>query len=164
MKTCKDCGEDQPEKVSVCPNCEEPLATVVEPVTPPNPARSPDTEHGLLTGGTKRPPTMKTFYIKSTDGDKGPFILSQLRSMWDNGAITADTLYRTDESQKWHSLAEEFSKTTVAPFPLIYFPSGSPTVEVPEHIPDQHFFGSRGFSGCSVFGNLPYRYWRRRRP
>ncbi|MBI4515061.1 MAG: DUF4339 domain-containing protein [Deltaproteobacteria bacterium] len=59
---------------------------------------------------------MKQFYIRiGTEQEKGPFTMDQLRSMWENGAITADALYRPSDATEWRQLAAEFVQQ--APMP-----------------------------------------------
>lgn len=58
------------------------------------------------------------FYFKAKGEEKGPFTFGQLRSMWNNGQITADALYRTSDSSECLPLAERFAAsepTSVAP-------------------------------------------------
>jgi hypothetical protein len=134
MKTCKVCGGQHADDVSICPYRNKPLAPIATPPKLPCPAPRPDTAHEVAPDETKRPPTIKTFHLKLTEGEKGPFTMSQLRSMWDSGAITADTLYRADASQGWQSLAEEFAKPTTptAPPPLASTaaPEGQPLIKI----------------------------------
>jgi hypothetical protein len=57
---------------------------------------------------------MELFHIKSMGEEKGPYTREQLRSMWDNGAITADTVFRSVNSPDWRSLENEFSPSLAA--------------------------------------------------
>ena len=49
-------------------------------------------------------PTQLYFY-KTKDGEKGPYTVGQLRSLWTNGQITADADYRSENSAEWSPLA-----------------------------------------------------------
>lgn len=51
---------------------------------------------------------MSDFFIKAKGDEKGPFTESQVRSMWSNGVITSDTVYRTSEGQAWQPVAGMF--------------------------------------------------------
>ena len=62
---------------------------------------------------------MSDYYIKSKGEERGPFAHSQLRSMWDSGAITSDTLFRQRESQDWQPIAELFETSDVAAEPSV---------------------------------------------
>ena len=69
---------------------------------------------------------MLTFYIQTDGGAKGPFTLGQLRSMWDKGLITADTLVRGEESSDWLPLADQFSEAPVPASGRAQAPQGVP--------------------------------------
>jgi hypothetical protein len=47
-----------------------------------------------------------TYHIWSEEEAKGPFTLGQLRTMWNNGLLTAQHLFSQDECQNWQYLAE----------------------------------------------------------
>lgn len=47
---------------------------------------------------------MSDYYIKTKGEERGPYAEGQLRSMWGSGAITSDTLFRTNESQDWQPI------------------------------------------------------------
>jgi hypothetical protein len=51
------------------------------------------------------------FYYKVKDEEKGPYTFGQLRSMWDNGNITADAVCRSSNSSEWLPLAQRLSDT-----------------------------------------------------
>src|SRR5437773_10014518 len=51
---------------------------------------------------------MSDYLIKTKGEERGPYAESQLRSMWNNGAITSDTLYRETEAQEWRPIAGFF--------------------------------------------------------
>lgn len=51
---------------------------------------------------------MSDYYIKTNAEERGPFAGSRLRSMWNSGAITSDTLFRRGESQDWLPIAKLF--------------------------------------------------------
>jgi hypothetical protein len=63
----------------------------------------------------------ETFYhLRLGQQETGPFTLGQLRSMWQSGAITADTAYRFDPSSDWQPLIQlrrvlEPAPTSAAP-------------------------------------------------
>ncbi len=48
---------------------------------------------------------MKIF-IKIQGEKKGPYTLSQVETMWNNGVITADALYCTDGMKEWREITE----------------------------------------------------------
>jgi hypothetical protein len=66
---------------------------------------------------------MNTYLLWINDQQAGPFSMTQLKSMWLNGAITAATLYWREEIQEWCSLgpmvenaikSEQFSQSKTA--------------------------------------------------
>ncbi|HEV7404226.1 MAG TPA: DUF4339 domain-containing protein [Chthoniobacteraceae bacterium] len=44
------------------------------------------------------------YYLSRADVQSGPFTLSQLRSMWQTGSVTADATYRFDPAAEWQPL------------------------------------------------------------
>ena len=46
------------------------------------------------------------YYYKIKDATKGPYTVEQLRGLWMNGQITADALYRSEDSSQWLPLRE----------------------------------------------------------
>jgi hypothetical protein len=71
------------------------------------------------------------FQIRNGDIEKGPYTKSQLRSMWDSGLITADTICWRDGLPSWILVAEALEDTpallsTEAPIPLICRPTFDP--------------------------------------
>jgi hypothetical protein len=46
------------------------------------------------------------FYVLIAGESKGPYLLEQIRSMWDLGVLTADTLYWNEKSSEWQGLRE----------------------------------------------------------
>jgi uncharacterized membrane protein YdbT with pleckstrin-like domain len=53
---------------------------------------------------------MNHYYLFQDDAQKGPFTLSQLRSMWSAGWITAQTLYWQDGFSEWLPLSTILSE------------------------------------------------------
>ena len=47
---------------------------------------------------------MSDFQIRDKDGERGPFTIGQLRSMWDNGILTSATEARLDGNE-WVQLS-----------------------------------------------------------
>jgi hypothetical protein len=45
------------------------------------------------------------YYLFIDDKQAGPYTISQLRSMWASGKLTADTLYFTEGMSEWSPLA-----------------------------------------------------------
>jgi hypothetical protein len=45
------------------------------------------------------------YWIIISDEQRGPYTLTQLRGMWNSGAITANTLYWQQGFEDWHPLA-----------------------------------------------------------
>jgi GYF domain 2 len=46
---------------------------------------------------------MSTYWLSRDGGEpKGPFVESQLRSMWSKGLITAADLLRAEGAETWH--------------------------------------------------------------
>jgi hypothetical protein len=45
-------------------------------------------------------------YISNGGDALGPYEISQLRSMWSTGQITANTLYWDEVRQEWHGISE----------------------------------------------------------
>jgi len=62
-----------------------------------------------LSSANSSPNENSLFYYRAKDEEKGPHTLKQLTSMWQNGQITADALYRTSDSSEWLPLAERFA-------------------------------------------------------
>jgi hypothetical protein len=48
---------------------------------------------------------MSEYFIKTKGEEKGPYAESQLRSMWNSGIITSDTVFRESESQDWRPIS-----------------------------------------------------------
>lgn len=66
----------------------------------PEPAKAP-----APTKVNREPPSQFYFY-KSKEGEKGPYTEGQLRSLWANGIITANAVYRRDKSSIWLPLCD----------------------------------------------------------
>jgi hypothetical protein len=45
-----------------------------------------------------------SYYIRLNDETKGPYTIGQLRSMWNSGVLTGDTLYCEKGYEKWLQL------------------------------------------------------------
>ena len=48
----------------------------------------------------------KLYYIKVKDAEKGPYVKSQIKSLWDRAEITADTFYFCKGMDGWKPLLE----------------------------------------------------------
>ena len=48
---------------------------------------------------------MNRYYLWKANAETGPFSIGQVRSMWANGSVTVDTLYRTEDDGNWYSLS-----------------------------------------------------------
>ena len=46
------------------------------------------------------------YFYKTKDGEKGPYTDGQLRSLWANGHVTADVVYRSEGSAEWMPLCD----------------------------------------------------------
>jgi len=63
------------------------------------------------------------YFIIQDDQTKGPYTMGQLRSMWNAGAITVDTLYCEEGFEDWlhlRVLAEEIEGSMHLPASLDY--------------------------------------------
>ena len=49
---------------------------------------------------------MEKYYIVVNGEKKGPYALSQLRKMWDSGAITMDTKYASEGMEGWAEIGD----------------------------------------------------------
>lgn len=61
------------------------------------------------TAATKTPPReqlTRLYYYRIKDETKGPYTIEQLRGLWMNGQITADALYRSEDSSQWLPLRD----------------------------------------------------------
>jgi len=56
---------------------------------------------------------MSDYFIKVKGEEKGPYAESQLRSMWNSGIITTDTLFRENESQEWQPISRLLEREQV---------------------------------------------------
>lgn len=54
-----------------------------------------------MDGTDKGREQVETFYIQAKSGEHGPYTVSQLRTMWDCGAITADAMIRQSGWSDW---------------------------------------------------------------
>src|SRR6185436_17116391 len=61
---------------------------------------------------------------------RGPYTIGQLRSMWNSGAITGDTLYCEEGSDDWRTLSDLLHEleppATVLPTPTAQFYDPTP--------------------------------------
>ncbi len=48
-----------------------------------------------------------TYYIRQNEEARGPYTIGQLRSMWNAGNLTGDTLYRKEGSDVWKVLSSQ---------------------------------------------------------
>lgn len=62
-------------------------------------------------------------YIKTPTGEKGPFTLGQLRSMWASGAITKNDEYRDEGLVEWYPLSDLRSELEEPVAPPVARPS-----------------------------------------
>lgn len=96
-----------------CPHCgletrlyrpQTPLPSEGLPVSQsaprPEPTKAPEHEK------SSHEPSKQFYFYKSKDGEKGPYTDGQLRSLWANGRITADTVYRSGDSSEWMLLRD----------------------------------------------------------
>jgi hypothetical protein len=100
-------------EVVACPHCglETTLYIPQAPLARPTNAKSPsapDPDSATPAPAETRPSEQPTrlYYYKIMDATKGPYTLEQLRALWTNGQITADALYRTEDSSDWRLLRE----------------------------------------------------------
>jgi hypothetical protein len=122
----------------LCNACSQELAAIenakrnnrAEAATP-----KPEASQAALSAPTKE---NVLFYYKVKDAEKGPYTLGQLRSMWDNGLITADAVSRSSDSSEWLPLLSRFSEskpTSDAPIAVGGAPSAvtaTPTEQRPQ--------------------------------
>ena len=98
---------------------------------------------------------LPTFHVLISGETKGPYLLEQLRTMWDHGVLTADTLYWNDKKQEWHQLVEMLRGSKIEEaFP----PPAEPTVSEPKKenlAPANHRLMAR-FLDLQIFGFLGY--------
>ena len=52
------------------------------------------------------PVKIEKYYIVLDGNKKGPYALSQLRKMWDSGAITMDTKYASEGMAEWADISK----------------------------------------------------------
>jgi hypothetical protein len=67
------------------------------------------------------------YFIHLNGETRGPYTIGQLRTMWNTGAVTADTLYCEDGGKEWLQLkvlADEFERPPEMP-PIIPPPEKS---------------------------------------
>jgi len=102
---CPHCGmetllyvpQGAPKRVACLPSAPpSPTAAEAPPVIQ-RPAASKTPLREQLTG---------LYHYKIKDETKGPYTIEQLRGLWMNGQITADTLYRSEDSSEWLPLRE----------------------------------------------------------
>lgn len=91
-----------------CPHCKMETVLFVPP-PPPSPPTKPapvKTEPPVtMPQAAKKPQGSGLFFYKIGNGEKGPYTLEQLRSLWLNGQITADAAYREEGDSIWLPLA-----------------------------------------------------------
>lgn len=76
-----------------------------------------------------------TYYLYHNEEQRGPFMIGQIRGMWNSGAVTADVLFWASDSVEWRPLAEiasELDGTVIAPPPV---PVAKPRHPRPEDAP-----------------------------
>jgi hypothetical protein len=99
MVACPQCGLETMLYVPQMPLPEPP-----EPKKPLPPSSEATKPTAIET--SQREQLTGLYYYKSKDATKGPYTLEQLRGLWMNGQITADALYRGNDSSQWLPLRE----------------------------------------------------------
>jgi DNA-directed RNA polymerase subunit RPC12/RpoP len=100
-------------EVVACPHCGLETLLYVPQAPLPGPPEtkrpSPPCSEPTRPTATETPPREQLaglYYYKIKDATKGPYTLEQLRGLWMNGQITADALYRGNDSSQWLPLRE----------------------------------------------------------
>jgi len=97
--------------VVACPHCgldtrlyvpQVPVASRAQPTAKAGPEPEPiEARHAEK----RRDEVPGRFYFyRSKEGEKGPYTGEQLRSLWTNGTITADVVYRSEDETRWMPL------------------------------------------------------------
>jgi hypothetical protein len=100
-------------EIVACPHCgletklyvpQAPLPETPEPKSPSPPFLEPTKPAATKTSAGEQLTGLYCYKIK--DATKGPYTVQQLRSLWMNGQITADALYKSEDSSHWLPLRE----------------------------------------------------------
>ena len=90
-----------------CPHCN--LETII--FVPP-PLKDPKISGQTTTPPLKSPAAIslsanqiELFFYRIGDAKKGPYTFEQLRTLWNNGQITGDALYRSEQGLDWKPLS-----------------------------------------------------------
>jgi hypothetical protein len=62
---------------------------------------------------------IELFFYKTGNTEKGPYTFEQLRSLWNNGQITGDALYRSEQSSEWDKLSVRIEQAIPHSFPAL---------------------------------------------
>lgn len=91
-------------RAAECPHCN--LETIIfVPVAAsqaPKPIANPIPNPPATKPATSQ---VELFYYKTADRENGPYTFDQLRSLWNNGQITGDALFRNEKSLQWEPLS-----------------------------------------------------------
>ena len=94
------------------------------------------------------------YYIRRNEEELGPLTLSQLRSMWGNGAIGVKTPYREEGGEQWGTLGamQSILEGAMQPPPVPQMPPSLPDKLQPA--PDNEYVppGGKGGLGCLAVG------------
>jgi len=77
----------------------------------------------------------KLYYIKVKDAEKGPYVKSQIKSLWDRAEITADTFYFCKGMDGWKPLLEMMEEDGINANASDTRPSPSPLPPVLPAVP-----------------------------
>ena len=99
MADCPHCGLETKLYVPALPLPSRGMP-VSQAATRPAPAKAQEPEK------LSREAPRQLYFYKSNDGEKGPYTEEQLRSLWANGIITANAVYRADKSSEWVPLCD----------------------------------------------------------
>jgi len=92
------------------------------------------------------------YYILQGEDTKGPYTLNQLRSMWNTGALTSETLFCQEGDSDWSKLESILSDLEPTPPPPTVTPP--PTVKVYPVEPMHESTAKRRGRGLKLAGSL----------
>lgn len=93
-------------KTSVSDTNSPQAPTGITPASESEPSASRTSSSILMATPVQPQSNTKMFFLKVKEEEKGPYTFQQLKTMWSNGQITADALYRATDSSQWFPLSK----------------------------------------------------------
>jgi hypothetical protein len=104
-----------------CPHCNlETVIFVPPPLQFPKAARQATAPSPKPSAANSSLPSqIELFFYKIGESEKGPYTFEQLRTLWNNGQITGDALYRSGQASDWQPLSVRIGQQSQNSFPPV---------------------------------------------